>query len=172
MPVGKLRSAFISYMAAFDLVALAQSGGRLCVTNNPGGADQAWWVRRQDADRLLETATRADGDVRVAAFELGLPLTDHDAAIKRVAHRLNRIDIGLDATQGRKLMRFFNREYRRRRQAAAAAGARFMSYPAAVAGLRRALVETVAKGGAVDGSLIERALSTVSVCARTRAQME
>lgn len=159
MPINKLPAAFISYCATFDLVALAQQGGRLVVTHDPSGSETAWWARRQDADRLLEAA-RADGDVRLAAFKLQLPVTDHEVALRRVAHRLHQLDTRLDAAQGRRLMRFFNREYKRRRRAAAAIGVSFMSYPTALAGLRNALVDAIAKGQLIDGSLVERALGS------------
>lgn len=66
MPIDKqLPSAFLDYTRSFDLVALAQQGGRLVFTDNPRGAERAWWVRRRDAVRLLGAA-RADGDVRLA----------------------------------------------------------------------------------------------------------
>jgi len=51
-------------------------------------------------------------------------------------------------------MKFFNAEYRRRREAASAIGRGFMTYGRAVARLRRAIAGAIAGGGAISVSLV------------------
>jgi hypothetical protein len=76
--------------------------------------------------------------IAAAARELGVPVTAHHVAIQRAGASVARIDAALAEAQRCGTMKFFNAEYRRRREAAGAIGRGFMTYGRARAWLRRA----------------------------------
>jgi hypothetical protein len=119
-----------AYVAAFDLtsIAVTRDDGRLVVTRNPAGATAAWWCPAREASRVVRHARRDSGDVEAAARALGVPVTVHHVAVQRAAASVARIDAALVEAQRTGAMKFFNAEYRRRREAASAIGRGFMSY--------------------------------------------
>lgn len=143
------------YVAAFDLTSIAVTrDGRLVVTRNPAGAASAWWCPATDASRLVRHARKDSGDIPAAARELGVPVTAHHVAMQRAGAAVARIDAALAEAKRCGTMRFFNAEYRRRRQAAAAIGRGFMTYGRAMVRLRRAIAGVIAAGGAISTSLV------------------
>jgi hypothetical protein len=88
----------------------------------------------------VATATQA---LAQAAADLRVKLTPNDVAIERARNAAIKLDAYL---AGRGMLRDFNAEYRRRREAA---GGRFMSYGAAQTRLRRALIPMLANGGTI-----------------------
>ena len=69
---------------------------------------------------------------------------EHSCALQRTEELVNRLDARLAQPQRTGDVGFFNREYKRRRQQAQAAGRPFMPYKAAQARLRKALVGVAA----------------------------
>src|ERR1700731_4882839 len=135
-------------VAAFDLTSIAVTrDGRLVVTRNPAGATAAWWCPAREASRVVRHARKDSGDVEAAARALGVPVTVHHVAIQRAGAAVARIDAALAEAQRTGAMKFFNAEYRRRREAANAIGQGFMSYETARARLRRAVAGIIAQGG-------------------------
>ncbi len=143
------------YVAAFDLTAIAVTrDGRLVVTRNPTGASSAWWGQAKEAGRLFRHARKDGGDIPAAARELGVTVTMHHVAILRAGASVARFDAALAEAQRCGTMKFFNAEYRRRREAASARGRGFMTYERARARLRRAVAGVIAAGGVISASLV------------------
>jgi hypothetical protein len=140
------------YVRAFDLTCIALwRDGRLGVSRNPTGADQAWWCPAKAAGALVRAAEANGKDVAQAAARLKTPLTDHATVAQRATEAVDRIDCTLNAARLRGDLVFFNGAYKARRQAAQAAGRGFMSYGVA---LRKAIASVAANGGAVTRSLM------------------
>src|SRR5262249_32686724 len=101
--------------------------------------------------RAVLAKARADsGDVPKAAAKLGVRLMDHASAMQRTEELVNRLDARVAQAQKAGDLSVFNREYRRRRLQARAAGEPFLPYRVAQRRLRRALAE-VAAGKATPG---------------------
>ncbi len=144
-----------AYVAAFDLASIAITRyHRLVVTRNPSGAEAAWWCEAKHASRLVRHARKLGGDVEGAARELRVTATVHHVAVQRAAASVARIDAALAQAQRCGAMKFFNAEYRRRREAASAIGRGFMTYGRARARLRQAVAGVIAAGGAISASLV------------------
>ena len=117
------------YVRAFDLTCIALwRDGRLGVSRNPTGADQAWWCPAKAAGAIVRAANANGKDVTAAAAQLHTPLTDHTVVVQRVGEAVNRIDDSLKAAQRRGDLAFFNQLYKAQRVAAQAQGRGFMSY--------------------------------------------
>jgi hypothetical protein len=138
-------------MRGFDLgcVALTRDG-RLFSTRDPSGAEAAWWLQACDVGAVLAKAKADSGDVVKAAALLGVRLMEHSAALQRTETLIDKLDARVRTVQEAGDLAIFNREYRRRRLQAQAAGEPFLPYRAAVRRLRKALAE-VAAGKASPG---------------------
>ncbi len=115
MPIERLSKPISEYIANFDLQAIGLRDGKLRLTCNPQGYTAAWWCRAQDAQRRLAAARANGGDVLIAAAKEGIGVTEHSIVLWRVSASLARIRDALERAAGEGTVRFFNREYRRRR---------------------------------------------------------
>jgi hypothetical protein len=155
MAVAPLSHSARDYVRAFDLTCIALwRDGRLGVSRNPTGADQAWWCPAKAAGAIVRAANANGWDVVAAAARLHTPLTDHATVAQRVSEAVDRIDGSLQAAQRRGDLAFFNSTYRARRVAAQAAGQNFMSYGMALRRLRQAVAGAAANGGQCTRSLM------------------
>ena len=150
--------AIHDYMRGFDLrVTFPASGGDVLVGLDPGAVDRDWWATRRHAYKVARRVEHMRSpSIVAAAADLGGALTEHHVAIARAQAAVERIDTVLAAAQAAGDLKFFNSQFRRRRVAAKAAGRRFMTYGAAVRGLRRVLA-----GAAADGAMIATLLEQV-----------
>ena len=129
MAVAPLSHSARDYVRAFDLVSVCRwRDGRLGVSRNPKGAEQAWWCPAKDAGALVRAANANGKDVAAAAYRLKTPLTDHAIVAQRATEAVDQIDCTLKAAQMRGDLAFFNGIYKAKRQAAAAQGRTFMPY--------------------------------------------
>ena len=103
MAVAPLSHSARDYVRAFDLVSVCRwRDGRLGVSRNPKGAEQAWWCPAKDAGALVRAANANGKDVAAAAGRLKTPLTDHTTVAQRVEAAVGQIDAGQrGATAGR-----------------------------------------------------------------------
>jgi hypothetical protein len=74
--------------------------------------------------------------------------------MQRAGASVARIDAAFAEAQRCGTMKFFNAEYRRRREAASARGRGFITYERARARLRRAVAGVIAAGGVISTSLV------------------
>jgi hypothetical protein len=121
MAIAPLSHSARDYVRAFDLTCIALwRDGRLGVSRNPTGADQAWWCSAKAAGQIARAANANGKDVAAAAARLHTSLTDHATVDQRVTAAVTRIDAGLNMakqrgaphrlhrlTHGAKLMRKF-----------------------------------------------------------------
>ena len=151
MAVAPLSHSARDYVRAFDLTCIALwRDGRLGVSRNPTGADQAWWCSAKAAGAIVRAANANGRD----AARLKTPLTDHATVAQRVGEAVGRIDDGLKAAQRRGDLAFFNQLYKARRVAAQAQGRGFMPYGLALRRLRIAVAHAAANGGQCTRSLM------------------
>ena len=144
------------YLGAFGIAAVAiYRDDRIGVSRDPAGAVAAWWVEADQAGGVVKQARKNGGDIPAAARKLGVTLTAHDAVIARAKAATARIEDALSEAQARGDLQFFNREYKRRRSAAAAAGQSFMSYGQARTQLHKTIATVAASGGTLTRALIE-----------------
>jgi hypothetical protein len=160
--------AALKYLEASGARAISITCGSGHVVINVGykpNAVAAYWL---PADKARSVAARArsiaggtDGveavvaAVKEAAVQCRVTLTPHDIAISRAHAMAERLDAFMDALKGNGTLREFTRAYKRRRIAAAERGEGFMSYGAALARLRRAMIPILQNGGkAVIGASI------------------
>jgi hypothetical protein len=136
------------YLTAFPRIAAIAltRDGRLVISRNPAGAERAWWLHEERAGELLRLAGANGRDVPAAAAQLGIQLTDHATVVQRATASVARLSAQTDRAQLRGDLTAFNREYRRRRLAAAAAGRKFIAYRTA-----RARLEAAALAAATSG---------------------
>src|SRR5262245_40250357 len=159
MPIPAVSPAIRSYLSAFGAVAIVlTSKGSIIAVPNPTGYEAAWWVKKADAQRLVDEA-RERGDVEAAAKRLGIAITPHEIDLMRTDKALARLDTILADAQRNGDLRAFNKTYRQQRLAAVAAGSNYMPYNTAEKRLRRALVEVIAAG--TQGREFELALCRV-----------
>jgi hypothetical protein len=155
MAVAPLSHSARDYVRAFDLVSVCRwRDGRLGVSRNPKGAEQAWWCPAKAAGALVRAANANGRDVAAAAARLKTPLTDHAVVAQRVEAAVGQIDASLAAAQRRGDLAFFNQAYKARRTAAAAQGKGFMAYGLALRRLRQAVASVAANGSAITRSLM------------------
>jgi hypothetical protein len=141
----------LKYFHSFDLAAVARTrDGRLVATRNPAGCEAAWWGRAVDVGAVLKRARADSGDVMAAAVALDVRLVEHSAALQRTEQLVAKLDARVRTAQAEGGLVYFNREYRRRRLQAQAAGEPFLPYRVAERRLRRMLVD-VAAGRAGPG---------------------
>ena len=155
MAVAPLPSAARDYVRAFDLTCIALwRDGRLGVSRNPTGADQAWWCPAKAAGAVVRSANANGRDVVAAAARLQTPLTDHATVAERATEAVGRIDTALTAAQRRGDLAFFNQLYKAQRVAAQGQGRGFMPYGLALRRLRIAVAHAAANGGQCTRSLM------------------
>jgi hypothetical protein len=71
MAVAPLSHSARDYVRAFDLVSVCRwRDGRLGVSRNPKGAEQAWWCPAKDAGAVVRAANTNGRDVAQAAARL------------------------------------------------------------------------------------------------------
>jgi|RhiMetdeSRZDD1v2_1073273.scaffolds.fasta_scaffold353856_3 hypothetical protein len=146
MTIPAVSPAVRNYLAAFDSIAVVLTArDSIIITANPTGYLCAWWLKKADAQRLLDEA-RERGDVEASARRLGITVTPHEAALMRADKALARVDAILANAQRNGDLKLFNRTYQAKRMAAVAAGSNFMPYGTAQRRLKRALVEVIAAG--------------------------
>jgi hypothetical protein len=93
MAVAPLSHSARDYVRAFDLVSVCRwRDGRLGVSRNPKGAEQAWWCPAKDAGALIRAANANGKDVAAAAGRLKTPLTDHATVAQRVEAAVGQIE--------------------------------------------------------------------------------
>jgi hypothetical protein len=113
MAVAPLSHSARDYVRAFDLVSVCRwRDGRLGVSRNPKGAEQAWWCPAKDAGALVRAANAGGRDVAAAAARLKTPLTDHAVVAQRNEAAVGQIDASLAAAQRRGDLAFFNQAYK------------------------------------------------------------
>jgi hypothetical protein len=146
MPIPTVPASVRSYLSSFGAVAVVLTRkGSLLAISNPTGFERAWWVRKQDAQRLLDEA-RERGDVEAAAGRLGINLTPHEIALLKTDRALARLDGLMREAQYNGQLKLFNKTYRAKRLAAVTAGANYMPYGTAQRRLKRALAAAIADG--------------------------
>ena len=151
MPIPTIRASVLSYFRSFDLSSIALTRDqRLISTANPEGCVQAWWLQAYDVGLVLDRARSDHGDVEAAAAALRIKLVPHADALQRTEELVNRLDARVAHAQETGGLSIFNREYRRRRLRAQAAGEPFLPYRVAQRRLRQALAD-VAAGKAAPG---------------------
>jgi hypothetical protein len=118
------------------------------------------WAGRRDAHRVARRArSTLPVDIVAAAQQLDIPLTDHAVAMARAKVAVVRINAVLAAAHDRGDLKFFNNEFHRRRMAARAVGAAFMSYAEAMRRLRRELAGVAA--GRISVVMVARVFGEV-----------
>ena len=85
-------------------------------------------------------AEAAISALAMAAQELRVTLTPHDVAISRAVEAAAKLDRYFEAMRRSGQLAMFNQQYRQRRMEAVACGRGFMSWSAAMARLRAALI--------------------------------
>jgi hypothetical protein len=147
MSIEPLSPAVRDYLRAFDLVAIGVTcDGQIIRTRNPAGADAAWWCEARNASLVIRPARQHGRDIPLAAQALGVALTEHSVVLARAKAALAKIEAGMAWAQRSGVLHEFNQEYRRRRLEAQARGEPFMTYGAARARLRRAMMKVAATG--------------------------
>ena len=100
LAVAPLPHSARDYVRAFDLTCIALwRDGRLGVSRNPTGADQAWWCPAKAAGAIVRAANANGRDVVAAAARLHTPVTPHDVVAERAGEATRRIDVSLTAAQ-------------------------------------------------------------------------
>jgi hypothetical protein len=129
------------YIAAFNITSICiDRTGRLLVSRDPAGAVEAFWLPAEPAGAVLRIARADSGNIQAC----GVRVTEHHVMVARARASIERLDERLARAKADGLMTFFNLQYRVRRLAAREAGQGFMSYGAAEARLRRAIVDAAA----------------------------
>jgi hypothetical protein len=115
MAVAPLSHSARDYVRAFDLVSVCRwRDGRLGVSRNPKGAEQACWCPAKDAGALVRAANANGKDaspaeaVAAGAGRLKTPLTDHATVAQRAETAVSWIDAGLNIAKQRGDLVFFN----------------------------------------------------------------
>jgi hypothetical protein len=151
VPIPAIQASVLKYFETFDISAVARTrDGRLVSTRNPAGYVAAWWGRAVDVGLVLDRARADSGDVVAAAAALRIKLVEHSAALQRTETIVARLDARVTQAQQSGDLGLLNKEYRRRRLQAQAAGEPFLPYRVAVRRLRKVLTE-VAAGKAAPG---------------------
>jgi hypothetical protein len=153
MSIPPIAKNVLSYLKQFDLTAVAMSRDRrLYATRDPSGAKSAFWARACDVGALIRLAQADSGDVVAAARALGVRVVSHAEALQRTEQLVSKLDARLKTAQQSDAMKTFNTEYRARRLATREADQGFMSYGAARARLRKALIGRNRRRGSARAS--------------------
>jgi hypothetical protein len=70
----------------------------------------------------------AVAEIKAAANRVGATLSEHAVVLARAQAALSQLDTKLELARQKGALKFFNAEYRRRREEAKARGAGFMNY--------------------------------------------
>jgi hypothetical protein len=105
---------------------------------------------RDDTGRIRINTATAIAAVRSAADRLQIQIVTHDLVLSRARAASGALGTALDAARDGGVLREFHRLYRRRRQAAQAAGLAFVSYGTARERLANALALAAANGDPVS----------------------
>jgi hypothetical protein len=108
---------------------------------------------RKDGSRFSVNLAEASAAIVAAASRLHFRLTDHGTVMGRVRTAGIALEEKLAAAQDAGLLREFNKEYQRRRRAAAMTGRKFMYYSEARARFR-AVLAAAASGKPVGDVLL------------------
>jgi hypothetical protein len=156
MSIPKVADSVLEYLSRFDLAAIAQTrDNRLLVTRDPSGCVVAWWGLARDLGPVLDRARADSGDVVAAAAAVRIKLVPHADTLQRTETIVARLDARVAQAQQAGDLGVLNKEYRRRRLQAQAAGEPFLPYRVAVRRLRQALAE-VAAGKAPGPGIVKR----------------
>jgi hypothetical protein len=116
--------------------------------------DLIWVSDRRVARRIVRTAKKRQRDVRKTAKSLGIRYAEHDETIARAQEAALELERGLRLAKANGALSFFHQEYQTRRRDAAERGVRFMSFRRAEMRFRRVLIARLARGGAIDKSVV------------------
>jgi hypothetical protein len=126
MPIPPVSAVVRNYLSSFGAIAIVLTRrGSIVMVQNPTGYEAAWWVKKADAQRLID-ASRERGDVETAARQLGIAVTAHEIALLRTDRQLARLDAILANAKHNGDLKRFNSTYRAKRLAAIAAGSNYM----------------------------------------------
>jgi hypothetical protein len=160
------RNAAVAYLAACGATPITivdrDGVGVIIVGKTASGIVAArWWLPSQDAQRVAGAARRlvgAGADVAAAvaavmrsASTVGATLTPDETAIRRAADALIRLDVMISRMKRDGTLHQFNVRYKAERAAAQTQGRGFMSYTAATARLKLALVPGLQSGKPIVG---------------------
>jgi hypothetical protein len=112
------------------------------------------WLK-SDAGLIIKAAN--GGNVEGAARALRLALTEHTRVVERVTDAVGAIESRTEAARQDGRHKWFNRQFRKRRLAAAAAGEHFMSYSVAQRRLRNAIASVAA--GKITAGVVAQVFS-------------
>ena len=157
------------YLAQFGLGAIAvSSSGEIQVL--PGkdlarmdAVAACWWVQdlatahqvaRAIGEHVPASLEAATAEILAAAKRIDVVLSEHAVVVDRAQIAVDQLSAKLTAAQQNGALKFFNSEYRRRREAARASGNGFMSYNTAMARLRQLLAGAAA--GAPPADLVRQ----------------
>jgi hypothetical protein len=145
------------YLAGFNLgCILIRPSGEIEVARSlarMGPVAALWWVRdwssahqvvRAIGEQRSGTVEAAIAEIRAAAVRVDVVLSERSVVVARARDALARLDTKIELARQNGVLQFFNREYQRRRLAARAAGARFMTYGEAKRRLRKLLARAAA----------------------------
>ena len=149
--------AVSDYLASFGLGGiLVRPTGEIQVVCSPvrmGPAAALLWTRNwHSAHQVVQAIGEAQpasfeaavAEIRAAAARCDVILSEHAAVMGRAEAALARLDTKIELARRSGTLQFFNSEYRRRREAARAAGKGFMRYGTALAKLRQLLAGAAA----------------------------
>jgi hypothetical protein len=149
--VNKADKAAINYLRASSATAITitESGGVCSFYTGhkiDPGAVSIHWVFEKQAALLVKQARHDAGQapsagtteaaLHGAARDQGITLTAHSVAMGRAAIGAKKIDDYIGGLKGTGVLAGFNREYKKRRMAAAVSGKGFLTYSKALARLR------------------------------------
>jgi hypothetical protein len=106
--------------------------------------------------RLGVSVAKISEAIIASAARLRIGLTDYATGLARVQGSTQRLEDLVDEAELGGLLKPFNAEYRRRRQAAKAAGRPFMNY-----GTARSRLQAALAGAAASGGIDTRVIATV-----------
>jgi hypothetical protein len=142
------------YIFQFGIAAICISpAGRISVGSDLARAAAVLWARdRATAEQILialgearpSSVAQAEAEVVSAASRLGAVLSPNDTLMARVRAATAALDGKLSQAQDDGDLRFFNREFKRRRIEAQRQGKTFLPYPVALSRLRKAIAGAAA----------------------------
>jgi hypothetical protein len=163
--IGPLPKPVRDYLASFNLGCIAVTstgeiqviGAKELVRTDTVAA--LWWAKslrsahqtvQAIGEQRPDSVEAAVAELRAAANRVGVVLTEHGTVVVRAQVAVNQLQEKISDAQRAGSLKFFNSEYRRRREEAKAAGRGFMPYNLAMARLR-SLLAGAAAGASIDG---------------------
>lgn len=145
------------YLQEFGLACICIApDGRTGVTRDlahVGAVAAAWWAKdaatahavvRAIGEHVPASLEAATAEILAAAKRIEVVLSEHSVVVARAQGAVDQLSAKLTTAQQNGALKFFNSEYRRRREEAKASGNGFMSYNAAMARLRKLLASAAA----------------------------